>query len=281
MSKELAIQTASVTDIVDFEKLTAEQQALYTGQQDNDFKASDIKYGWLGVAQSLTPKALKSKEEYVPGLEPGMFYHSLDNTVYGKSITVCYQKYFPSYTLNEPDGKKKFISNITEHDFESQKASGEIVFKKKGVDGWKQSSGFYHVPTSNLVKKTWNFMVALPDHPEAGVLRLGLSVGGYKHIMNWISMINNTYVAPGKKANKYAVEWELTLVAETNTDGDNWFTIGSGSTTTVKKLRMTRPEFIAQAKAGYDFFQGVSVAEVTAKDKGDDDIKIDDDGVPF
>jgi len=273
MSKELAVQTSEAFDLA---TLTPEQQALYTGQQDNDFKASDIKYGWLGIAQALTPKAIKTKDEYVPGLEPGMFYHSLDNTIYGNKLVVVYQKYFPSYTFNEPDGKKKFIGNLSEDDFESKKASGEITFNKKGANGWKQSSGFYHGPTGNLVKKTWNFMVALPDHPEAGVLRLGLSVGGYKHIMNWISMINNTFVAPGKKANKYAVEWELTIVPETNDDGDNWYTIGSGNTTTVRKVGMTRPEFISQAKAGYDFFQGFTQAEVTAKD---DDIKVDD--VPF
>lgn len=236
--------------------------------QDDDFDKGDLSYGWLAIAQVNSPKAMKSDPTYIQGLEPGMFYNSITGDIYGSEVNVVYQKYFHSFQLVTNESKPKFIRNITEEEFEAGKVEGNIMFLRKGEGGFKGKSAWYL--GDDIVKETWNYMVALPDHPEAGVLRLGLGAGAVKHVKTWNTMIQNTYLAPGKKAPKFAFVWKLKLSLEKKADG-SYFTIGSGGNTTVEKVGPVPSGFLPQAIAGYEFFQGIGAEAVVAAEKAEAD----------
>jgi hypothetical protein len=250
------------TDLVTF---NANDLAMLSAMpQDDDFGSSDLSYAWLRISQTNSPQATKGHEAYIPGLEPGMFFNSLTGFVYGQSVDLIYQKMFHSFSEHEPDGKNRFIRSITEDEFEAGKADGTIIFLKKGEAGFRGKSSWYL--GNNIVKDTINYMVALPNYPEDGVLRLGLSAGGNgKHCKVWNTMLANTYIAPGKKAPKLSFVWKLTLALESKPDG-NYFAIGSGAKTNVEKVGPTPSSFMAQAIAGYNFFQGLDVKTVVEAD---------------
>ena len=253
----------------DLQIYSQDELAMLGGyEQDNDFGSKDLSYGWLRIAQTNSPQATKGHESYIPGLEAGMFFNSLDGTIYGNQINVVYQKFFHSYSVHEPDGKNKFLRSMTEEEFNAGTASGAIVFMKKGENGFRGKSAWYF--GNDIVKDTNNYMVALPDYPDAGVLRLGLGAGAVKHVKTWNTMLSNTFLAPGKKAPKFAFVWKLTLSLETKPDG-SYFTIGSGAKTTVEKVGPVPSSFLAQAKAGYDWFQGLKPSVVDSAGHRDDE----------
>lgn len=238
----------------------ANDLAILNGfQQDNDFGSNDLSYAWLRIAQTNSPQATKGHEAYITGLEAGMFFNSLTGFVYGPSINICYQKFFHSYSVHEADGKNKFIRSMTEDEFNNGKADGSIIFMKKGENGFRGKSAWYL--GADIVKDTNNYMVALPDYPEDGVLRLGLGAGAVKHVKAFNTMLANTFLAPGRKAPKFAFVWKLTLALEQKPDG-SYFTIGSGAKTTVEKVGPVPSSFIAQASSGYSFFQGIDAKVV-------------------
>jgi hypothetical protein len=240
-------------EVAIFNQNDIELLSKYT--QDNDFGSSDLSYAWLRIAQTNSPQATKGHEAFIKDLEPGMWFNSLTAKIYGPSIKVVYQKFFHSFSVHEPDGKNKFIRSMSEEEFEKGKSSGDVIFLKKGENGFRGKSGWYL--GNDLVKNTANYMVALPDYPEDGVIRLGLSVAGAgKHINNWNTQLSNTFIAPGKKAPKFAFIWKLTLSLETKADG-SYYTIGSGAKTTVEKIGPTPSSFMPQAISGYEFFQGL------------------------
>lgn len=186
-------------------------------EPSNDFQSGDFLYGWLRIAQRTTKAILEGTENYIEGLKAGMFFNSLDGTVYGKTVKVSVIKFFRSFSEHQDEKDKKFIRALSDEGVKPYlNAYGGISKDVKTTEG-------------NLIKEQYNYMVLLPDHPDAGMVRLAVSPGGFMSAKAW-----NTQINQKSSGYPYAGIWEIELKFN---DGDNpYYTIGVGSKPAVKFL---------------------------------------------
>lgn len=177
----------------------------------SDFGQDDFSVPWLTIAQGLTKKAMKGSAEYVQGLEPGMFFNSVDSTVYGAKVKVSVIKFLKTYkeVTDEKDGK--FVGSLTREQYEQN-------LKTYGRD-YKA----VRTPAGNLQKEQYNYFVILADYPEAGLLRLGISPGGFGACRTW-----NNGLQSFKPGYLYAGIWEIELRMN-ESDKGAFYTIGVGT----------------------------------------------------
>jgi hypothetical protein len=174
-----------------------------------DFEQSDLSYGWLRIAQSQTEAAVKGSDVYIPGLEPGMYFNTMTKRVYGNDVKVIVLKYFRSWTEQTDDSPGKFVRVVEREEFDELKPTLE-----------QDGSKWRGLPNGNVITETMNYMVALPDDPEAGFLRFGLSAGGFKAGKKWNTLISM------KRTPSYTQVWKLVAKFNKGEKG-NYYTIGA------------------------------------------------------
>lgn len=236
MSNELVVQDISGYDV-----------SLYESDVVcNDFSSNDLAYSWLRIAQSNTEQQKKGSASQISGLEAGHFFNSLTSKVYGEEVNVIFQKFFHSFREQTPGDLGEFVRSIDAAEFEALKAAGAIEFKGSS----------WVLPSGNVIKETWNYMVLLPNDPEAGVVRLAIGAGGRKYCDAWNSMIRTARLPNGRPAQPYTVVWRIKLALETSPKTKkSFYTIGSNGIANVKRIGLVGPDLIRDAKQGYEFFQ--------------------------
>jgi len=207
---------------------------------DNDFDRRDLTYGWLKIAQTNSQVATKGHAKFIPGMQAGMFYDTLTNTILGEKIRIVVLKYFRTFVEYSGNKQKKdYVRTIPEKEYRRMEAEKKLVY----VEG----DGTRTVESNNMIQEFVNYMVILPDHLELGVLRFSLGMGSVKQCIKWNSMIDTAFVAPGVKAKKWNFIWELGLSLDTNPKNQStYWNIGSGS-----KVNATRSELVPSDMAGY------------------------------
>lgn len=68
-----------------------------SGRGLEDASSDDMIIPFLKQAQSLSPEVKKSKPEYIPGLEEGMFFNSATGEIYGEEVFIVPCKYERQY----------------------------------------------------------------------------------------------------------------------------------------------------------------------------------------
>lgn len=136
MSSEVAVQPKKELQMVDEGMLkalgmTMEQLAATTGVLGmEDSRPEDFQIPRLQISQALSPQILRSKPEYIPGLQVGQYFNTVTSEVYGDSIRVL--------AIKNTVSRLRFQGGVLE------------CQSKNGVDGG------HHAPTCKLCPlKEW------------------------------------------------------------------------------------------------------------------------------
>lgn len=202
---------------------------------DDDFGNQDFSYGWLRIAQSNTDQRKRGSEKYIDGLEEGFFFNSMTSEIYHDgqdpkvpAVKVVVLKFFRSYSINTDEQRPKFVRAVTPEEW------GNLNLSRKGTRYYGPS-----LDEGECGQEQMNYMVYLPDHPDAGILRLAISPGGFAAAKSWNTLMS-TKVVPTThgpiKAPKHYQVWELHTKFNENDNG-SYYTIGTGSTFGGKFLR--------------------------------------------
>jgi hypothetical protein len=216
---------------------------------DNDFDRRDLTYGWLKIAQTNSQVATKGHAKFIPGMQAGMFYDTLTNTILGEKINLIFLKYFRTFVeYSGTKQKKVYVRTIPEKEYRKMEAEKRLVY----VEG----DGTRTVDTNNMVNEFCNYMVLLPDHLELGVLRFSLGMGSVKQAVKWNTMIDTAFIAPGVKAKKWNFIWELSLSLDTNTKNNStYWNIGNGSKANATRMNLVPAELAGFVIETFKFFQ--------------------------
>jgi len=223
---------------------------------DNDFEQTDITYGWLKIAQTNSQVATKGHAKYIPGIEAGMYYDTLTNTIFGEKIKLIYLKFFRSYT--EYKGKKgdgEFIRSLTRPQFKELLDAGEIVLVEG--EGLKVPEFDDH-----FVQEYANWMVMVEDHPEVGILRYQVGMGSIRQVKVWNTQIDTAVLPGGRPAPKWAYIWELELALDSDGNNHSYWNFGVGNKANVKRLDIVLQPLRSRVIKNFTFFQKTSVETV-------------------
>lgn len=197
--------------------------------------ADDISMPWLRIAAKNTDAAIEGSTDYIDGLKPGYFFNTLSKKVYGNSLKLIALRYFKSYAEHTAAQDGDFVRTVP--------ASEVAKLTRVGTN--------YPLAGGHVVKESLNYLVALPEDPEAGILRFSLGPGAYKHVKNWNALMLSA------KAPMWAVVWEVGTALSTSADGSyKFFSIGSDNTL-VKRVGFLDPN----STLGKDAFEAFNHAK--------------------
>ena len=187
-----------------------------------NLKSADFVIPFLRVLQRMTPQADKDSNEYVEGALPGLFFNTVNQKVYGKTIQVVPLTFKKTWLEWEPNRG----GLVARHEPFS------IQVDRSDFSHWKPKDN-----PENVIVETMLFFVLLVDHFNDGPLVFPLSKTGIKHGRNWNTQLMMTRLDSGQRAPYYSSVWKLETVLNKN-DRGSWYQIGG------KKTAVTRSRFI-------------------------------------
>ena len=194
----------------------------HAGEGFENITQEDLKIPFLRILQKGSPQVDKDDTNYIKGAEPGMFFNTVTQKLYGKEIKVIPIKYQKLWMEWKPDRG----GLVARHEPES------INVDKSDFSRWTYNG--------NNITETLFFYVMLSDHMTDGPMVFALSSTGIKHGKNWNSQIVHTRLPSGKQAPYFSSVWKLSSVACKNDKG-TWYQIGD-NTTAVKRVRYISSE---------------------------------------
>jgi len=190
--------------------------------------ARDFVIPFLRVLQKMTPQADEDSVEYVEGAQPGLFFNTVNQKVYGKTLSVIPLTFKKTWLEWGPNRG----GLIARHEPFS------IKVNRTDFSHWRPMEN-----PENSIVETMLFFCLLIDHLSDGPLVFPLSKTGVKHGRNWNTQIMMTRLPAGQRAPYYSSVWKLETVLNKN-DMGSWYQIG-GKKTAVSRVRfITHQEFI-------------------------------------
>ena len=174
-----------------------------TGFEDMD--NDDISMPMLLISQQLSGVVANDK------LPAGHFYNSVTGEDYGDSLRLIVIKYTKMWYEWMPN--QGGLVGI--HEPYSIKVVGDKY------SGMKSEAG-------NDVIDTMCYIVALPDHPEAGYLLFNSSPGNIRYLKGWNTQMKCLRLSTGQLAPIYAGVWAVKLGKDKNKKGQTYFSCNEG-----------------------------------------------------
>ena len=193
------------------------------GMETNGFENvtnGSLQMPFLKIAQRDSPQAIKEGDAYVEGLEPGLFFNNVTETIYGKEIKIVFLYYYEVYTeWGKKQGEYYGVHN--KKDIENNE-----LYSKEGM--------IYIDKEEHRYVDTRNFFVYLPDFPNEGILLFSLSSSGItpakKILKEAMHVKYNNMQAP-----LFSIVWKLgTLVRKK--DNHTWYQIGDSARLAMEKI---------------------------------------------
>lgn len=169
----------------------------------------------MGTDETAVPRLLiaQSNSEVVANekVKAGHFYNSITGEDYGDSldVIVCHfqkvwvewKKNMGGYVGTYPVGGLEGVTGDNFKGMEHTDADGNV----------------------NDVIETWDYLVILPDHKEAGYLIFGSTRGNLKYLKGWNTQMRYLRTPAGKPAPLFSSIWNLTVGKDTNKQGKTFF----------------------------------------------------------
>jgi hypothetical protein len=139
----------------------------------------DVLIPRLCVAQALSPQLKKSNEAYMPDLEPGQFFNSVNGQIYGESVRVIPLSFFKTFIefkpINDGGGIVKMyapgqVPPLADMAFTDGKQPKVTEFKNRfGLilkdDGTVEPIVVSFKSTGLKAAKRWNYLIAERNLP--------------------------------------------------------------------------------------------------------------------
>jgi hypothetical protein len=213
----------------------------FEGQGFDKLSGEDYQIPFLRILQSLSPQCNKNGDNYVLGAEPGLFYNTVTNRIYGKTVRVIpvdFEKVWLEFKPNRGG-------------FVARHEPNSIRVDKSNFSSWKTEYG-------HEIVESYNFYCLLPDFSEDGLTVFTLNSSGIKHAKNWNSQISFTRTDSGKKAPYFSSVWELKSTYNKNDKG-TWFSIGSNTTNIRRDRFITADEYKDQVRPAKEIISSLSI----------------------
>ena len=209
----------------------------------------------MGTDETAVPRLLIAQalsEVTQNGTVPaGHFYNSITGEDYGDSvdIIVChFQKVWVEWKKNNggyvgtyPIGGLEGVTGDNFKGMEHKDADGNI----------------------NDVIETWDYLVILPEHKEAGFMIFGSTRGNLKYLKGWNTQMRYLRTPAGKAAPLFSAVWNITTGKDKNKAGNQYYSCNKdGKSSIVFKEwvgKETYLEYVAPARQVAD--QAVMLAD--------------------
>lgn len=187
--------------------------------------AQDFTIPFLRVLQPQSPQCQEDRTEFIPGAKSGMFFNTVTERLYGKSIQLIplmYKKLWLEWAPNRG-------GLVGRHDPNS------ISVDMSDFSKWKNQEG-------NIIAEHHVFYCLVANHLDEGPVAFSITSTGIKHAKNWNTQIMMTRLPSGGRAPFYGSVWELETVKCQNDQGV-WYQIGEKKSM-IKRIRfITLDEF--------------------------------------
>lgn len=193
------------------------------GQGFENMGAGEVATPMLLIAQAMSDVVQNSS---VPA---GHFYNSVTGEDYGESINVivCY---FDKVWIEWKPNQGGFVGRYPVGGLEG--VTGDIY------------TGMKH--GENDVLETWQYLIILPDHPEAGYMVFGSTRGNLRYLKAWNTQMENLRTESGKRAPLFAAVWKLTTGKDQNKQGKQYFSCNENGKSSIKFVGWITKETYAE-----------------------------------
>ena len=192
--------------------MSAEEKELDVGYLD---EVNGQGFENMGTSETAVPRLLiaQSNSEVVTNekVKAGHFYNSITGEDYGDTIDliVCHfqkvwvewKKNMGGYVGTYPVGGLEGVTGDPFKGMEHTDAEGNV----------------------NDVIETWDYLVILPDHRDAGYLIFGSTRGNLKYLKGWNTQMRYLRTPSGKPAPLFSSIWTLATGKDTNKQGKTFF----------------------------------------------------------
>lgn len=169
----------------------------------------------MGTDETAVPRLLIAQalsDVVTNGQVPvGHFYNSITGEDYGESVDVIvchFQKVWVEWKKNQggyvgtyPVGGLEGVTGDNFKGMEHKDAEGNI----------------------NDVIETWDYLVVLPEHKEAGYLIFGSTRGNLKYLKGWNTQMRYLRTPSGKAAPLFSSVWTMTTGKDKSKSGQPYF----------------------------------------------------------
>lgn len=170
---------------------------------------------FIKIVQDISPQLKKSKPEFIPEAQAGMFFNSVSERLYDSPIKIVIGK-FERYYIEWKANRGPFVAT---HSVEA------IEGKRMQELARDENYRLYDPKTGNTFADTYIYYVVLPDFMEEGVCIISMTSSAIKEAKKLNRNLTSTMI-PGttKKALPYFMVWNVAVV-EMSSDKGDWYSI--------------------------------------------------------
>lgn len=187
------------------EALDTEYLNEVAGQGFENMGTNETAIPRLLIAQALSDVTQNGQ---VPA---GHFYNSITGEDYGDSVDVIVCHFQKVWVEWKPD-QGGYVGTYPVGGLEGVTGDNFTGMKHQAEDG-----------TINNVVETWDYLVILPDHKEAGFMIFGSTRGNLKYLKGWNTQMMYLRTPQGKPAPLFSSIWTLSTGKDTNKKGNTYY----------------------------------------------------------
>lgn len=193
----------------------------FNGDGFEDTDSDSFALPFLTILQSNSPQCIRGKATFIDGAQPGMFFNTITEEFYDKSIDVIPVHYY-----------REFIEWLPERGgIVKSHGPDEIILERVvRIDDQKNQI----LDNGHIIQDHRNHYLLLADDLEQGPMILSLTSTGVKHSKKWLTRMRSLKnPKTGGKVPMYAAKWTIELVL--NEDGEKaWYQLGFKSKTCIE-----------------------------------------------
>ena len=209
----------------------------------------------MGTDETAVPRLLIAQalsEVTQNGQVPaGHFYNSITGEDYGDSIDVIvchFQKVWVEWKKDQGG----YVGTYPVGGLEGVTGDNFKGMEHKDADG-----------NINDVIETWDYLVILPEHKDAGFMIFGSTRGNLKYLKGWNTQMRYLRTPQGKAAPLFSAVWNMSTGKDTNKKGNSYYSCNKDGKSSIKfkewVSRAIYDEYIVPARQVAD--QAVMLAD--------------------
>ena len=213
--------------------ISRDKELALTGMEDlgDGFENTDrdaYAIPFVRILQTNSPQVNEDEDSYIRGAKAGMFFNTVTEALYGKSLLVVPVHYSRSFIEWRPN-RGGFV-----RDHGPDPKIRERIIQSEDDDR------FDYLDNGNIIQDTRNhFLLVLNEKGPSDACILALSSTGIKHSRKWMSMMRGLLMPNQKPAPMFSSIYRMHTVLNKNDDG-SWYQIGE------KQTAVTREDWISQ-----------------------------------
>lgn len=224
----------------------------YAGQGYEKITNNEKDIPFLKIFQSLNPQCIKGNEEYMEEAEPGLFYNSINQKIYGNKVNLIPLDFEPVW----------IEWKLNRGGFVGIHKPGSIDVDKSDFSKW------VNVDTRNNIVETYLYYCLIEGHFEDGIVIFSLSSSGIKQGKKWNTFIENVKLNNGSPAPFFSSVWNLETKLTKN-DLGSWYQIDVQGGKVKRERFITQEEFSAFVKPSRELLKDINTNMLQIENKSD------------